>query len=357
MLTVRRLPLLILLALLLVPAKALASNSMEFALQDDDVFIYQSGLDRSEGLDHAEDLGVQRIRVNVLWSRVLVPGSTSDKPVYDFSAIDSLQSEAALRGIQLQLTIAGPAPAWATANHRVGPDRPDPVKYGKFVRAVAEHFKGRVNRYSIWNEPNWTGWLAPQSKSPGLYRKLYTAGYAAVKAVDPSAQVLIGELAPIAEGRRAMAPLAFLRQMFPRGSKPLKADGFALHPYQLTSAPTAVPKGRPDDVTIGTLPRLTKALDKLYKSRRLRTTKGKKLNLYLTEFGYLTKGSRAQPPKRVAQWLKAAIGLARKNPRVKELLQYQLVDPASSALWHSALLNRHGDPRPAYAAIAHAFNP
>src|SRR5689334_23441327 len=154
MLIVRRLLLLILLALLVLPAKAVASDTMEFALQDDDVFIYQSGLDRSEGLDRAEDLGVQRIRVNVLWSRVLVPGSTSAKPVYDFSAIDALQQDAALRGIQLQLTIAGPAPSWATGNHRVGPVSPDAAKYGKFVRAVAEHFKGRVDRYSIWNEPN-----------------------------------------------------------------------------------------------------------------------------------------------------------------------------------------------------------
>jgi hypothetical protein len=357
MLTVRRLPLLILLVLLLVPAKAFASASMEFALQDDDVFIYQSGLDRSEGLDHAEDLGVQRIRVNVLWSRLLVPGSTSANPVYDFSAIDALQQDAAARGIKLQLTIAGPAPSWATANHKVGPDRPDPVKYGKFVQTVAEHFKGRVDRYSIWNEPNWSTWLAPQAKAASIYRKLYASGYAAVKAVDPKAQVLMGELAPIEEKNRAIPPLKFLRQMFPKHSKPLKADGFALHPYQLTSAPTLVPRGKPDDVTIGTLPRLTKALDQLYKSRLLRTTTGKKLNLYLTEFGYLTQGTRAQPPKRAAQWLKAAISLARKNPRVKELLQYQLIDPASTAIWHSALMNRHGDPRPAYEALAHAFNP
>jgi hypothetical protein len=268
-----------------------------------------------------------------------------------------LQSEAAARGIRLQLTIAGPAPAWARANHRVGPDSPDAAKYGKFVRAVAEHFKGRVDRYSIWNEPNWSTWLAPQKKAASIYRRLYAAGYAAVKSVDPRAQVLLGELAPIEERGRAIAPLAFLRQMFPKHAKPLKADGFALHPYQLTSAPTLIPRGKPDDVTIGTLPRLTTALDKLYKARLLRTTKGRKLDLYLTEFGYLTQGSRAQPPARVAQWLKAAIKLARKNPRVKELLQYQLVDPAATALWHSALLNRHGDPRPAYEALAHAFNP
>jgi hypothetical protein len=328
---------------------------MEFALQDDDVFVHQFGYDRERGLDHAVALGVTRIRVNVLWARSLAPGSTSAKPVYDFSAIDALQEEAAERGIALQLTIAGPAPWWAAGNHRTGPDRPDPVKFGRFVRTVATHFAGRVDRYSIWNEPNWNTWLAPARNAATLYRKLYRAGYAAVKRVDPSAKVLIGELAPVGGGR-AIAPLQFLRELTPRGSAPLKADGFALHPYQLTSAPT-VAAGKPDDVTIGTLGRLTKALDALQRRKALTTPRGGKLDLYLTEFGYLTAGSRAQTPSRVAAWLVAAVELAQRNPRVRELLQYQLIDPPKDVLWHSALLKRTGLPQPAYKALVRALNP
>ncbi len=355
MFTVRRLPLLILLALFALPAARAHAAPMEFALQDDDVFVHQIRYDRERGLDHAVALGVSRIRVNVLWARSLAPGSTSLKPVYDFSAIDALQEEAAERGIDLQLTIAGPAPSWATGNHRVGPDRPDPVKFARFVRTVATHFEGRVDRYSIWNEPNWNTWLAPARTAASQYRTLYRAGYAAVKSVDPSAQVLIGELAPVGGGR-AIAPLQFLRDMTRRGSSPLKADGFALHPYQLTSAPT-VATGKPDDVTIGTLGRLTKALDALQKRKALTTPKGKRLNLYLTEFGYLTAGSRAQKPARVAAWLVEAIKIAQRNPRVRQLLQYQLIDPPKTALWHSALLNRTGLPQPAYKALVRALNP
>jgi hypothetical protein len=348
----RRLLPLLLLACLIVPATA--SASMEFALQDDDVFVHQRGYDRDRALDRAVALGATRIRVNVLWSRVLVSGG-SVHPVYDFSAIDALQEAAAERGIALQLTIAGPAPSWATRDHRVGNVAPDAVKFGRFARTVAQHFKGRVDRYSIWNEPNWNTWLSPARQAPSLYRKLYRAGYAAVKAVDPSAQVLIGELAPIGGGR-AIAPLQFLRALTPRGSAPLKADGFALHPYQFTSAP-AIAAGKPDDVTIGTLGRLTYALDALYRRGALTTSKGGKLNLYLTEFGYLTVGSRRQTPARIAAWMVQAIQLAQRNRRVKELLQYQLIDPPADALWHSALLNRHGTPQPAYKALVRALNP
>src|SRR3954469_6247421 len=342
-----------LLALLIFPAAARASSDMEFALQDDDVFVHQRGYDRDRALDHALALGATRIRVNVLWARTLVSGGAS-KPVYDFSAIDSLQEQAAERGIDLQLTIAGPAPAWATRDHKVGNTAPDPGKYSAFVRTVVTHFKGKVDRYSIWNEPNWKSWLGPQKDAARLYRGLYTAGYRAVKQVDPNAQVLMGELAPTGGGK-AIAPLTFLRDMF-NGAKPMKADGFAMHPYQLTSAPNKI-AGKADDVTIGTLPRLTTALDALYKARKLKTSSGRKLDVYLTEFGYLTVGSRKQPQSRIANWLVAAIDVARMNKRVKQILQYQLIDPPKTALWHSALLTRKGAPQPAYKALVRALNP
>ena len=41
------------------------------------------------------------------------------------------------------------------------------------------HFRGLIDRYSIWNEPNYVGWIAPLSSGPKIYRALYTAGYAA----------------------------------------------------------------------------------------------------------------------------------------------------------------------------------
>jgi hypothetical protein len=349
---------------LALPARAHAAAGMEIALQDDAVFVDQRWMERETALDHAEDLNTRRIRVNVMWARSLTAHATSrhepDTVSYDFSKIDALQEAAARRGIKLQLTLTGPAPAWAARNHRVGPYRPDPRKFAEFVTAVAEHFQGRVDRYSIWNEPNWNTWLAPGKSAPGLYRALYFAGHDAVKAADPRAKVLIGELAPTGGGR-AMAPLKFLRALTCsradyRAAKrcaPLTADGFAIHPYQFTSAPNR-PAGRPDDVPIGALGRLTSALDRLAARGALRTPTRAKMGLYLTEFGYLTTGDRAQKPKVRAAWLASAFKLARRNPRVKQLLQYQLVDPPEDVLWHSAVLDRHGRPQASYAGLARA---
>jgi hypothetical protein len=353
------------LVLLAAPARAHAARGMEFALQDDAVFVDQRWMERDKALDHAAALRTKRIRVNVLWARTLVAGAGSHHapaggPVYDFSRIDALQAAAAARGIKLQLTISGPAPAWATKDRKVSNNAPDARKYGAFVRTVVAHFAGRVDRYAIWNEPNLSAWLAPRPRAASLYRALYSAGYKSAKAADPRAKVLFGELAPVGDGR-VTAPLKFLRDVTcsnvaykaAKRCAPLKADGFALHPYQFLAAPQ-VAAGRPDDVPIGSLSRVTKALDKLARRKALATPSKRPLDLYLTEFGYLTRGDRAQKPTVRAAWLASAVRLARRNPRVRQLLQYQLVDPPEEEVWHSAILHRDGSPQATYSGLARA---
>jgi hypothetical protein len=350
--------------LLAAPAVASAAAPIEFALQDDSVFLDQRFMDREHALDHAAALHTKRIRVNIQWARVLTtdPGAKqATGAAYDFSRFDALQQAAAKRNIKLQLTLTGPAPAWATKDHKVGPNQPDPVKFAAFSRTVAAHFKGRVDRYSIWNEPNLRAWLAPTSKAPKLYRGLYSAGYKSIKTVDPKAKVLFGELAPNRDGR-TIAPLKFLRDTscvnarykHTKRCTALKSDGLALHPYQFTKDPRKA-SGGPDDAPISRLPRMTAALDKLAKAKALRAPSGRGLDLYLTEFGYLSAGSRKQPQSVRAAWLRSAFRIAAHNKRVRQILQYQLVDGPPTDLWHSGVLDQHGKPQGAYVGLLRAI--
>ena len=248
---------------------------MEVGLQDDAVFLYQSYYNRDTALQQARQLGVTRLRVNILWSRVASAQASQTTPpapvIYDWTPYASLVDAAAAVGIKVQFSIAGPAPAWANGKHlndmHAGAYKPKAALYGAFVRDVANHFKGRVDRYSIWNEPNWKGWLAPLKSSPQIYASLYRAGYAAVKSVDPTARGLFGELAPQERRRDSVAPLTFIKKATAKGH--MVADGFAHHPYAFTISPTSK-KGGPNDVTMGTLGRLTKLLRGLAHSHKLR---------------------------------------------------------------------------------------
>ena len=179
----------------------------------------------------------------------------------------------------MHLSLTGPAPRWADARSAAIKQawyKPNAREFGKWVAVVAEHFAGRVDRYSIWNEPNWRTWLGPLKAGPALYRSLYTRGYAAIKEADPRAKVLIGETSPYGRPGLSTAPLAFLRKVDLReqeatgawaAARALKADGYAHHPYDFRHAPNFQYPGA-DNVTIGTLSRLTRALDRLRALRR-----------------------------------------------------------------------------------------
>ncbi|MFL5885399.1 MAG: hypothetical protein ACJ77M_10040 [Thermoleophilaceae bacterium] len=339
-----------------------AATGMEVALQDDGVFSSQAYYSRERAFKQAQQLGVTRLRVNVAWTSVASSVKSRRKPrhvFYAFNQYDSLFVAAKAHNIKLQLTLTGPAPAWATGNHRIGPYKPNAKYYAEFVRATVAHFRGLVDRYSIWNEPNYVGWLAPLSQGPSLYRKLYVAGYAAAKKADPSAQVLIAETSPYALTRRATAPLDFLRgvtctnRSFSHPScGALKADGYAHHPYDFDHPPSYRYPGSAN-ATLSTLSRLTTALDRLAQAHALSTPTGAPLDLYLTEYGFMEHGKHHISASRHASWLRQGFQMALRNSRVKEMLQYLLVAPTSRyAFFDTSIASRRGKATSAFKTLA-----
>jgi hypothetical protein len=334
-----------------------AARGMEVGLQDDAVFLYQQYYNRDHALQQARQLGVTRLRVNVLWNRVASAQNSQRlapaQVIYNWAPYDSIVDAAAGYGIKVQMTIAGPAPAWANGKHRPGLHegayKPNARLYGQFVHDVALHFRGRVDRYSIWNEPNWPGWLAPYKSGPRIYASLYRAGWIAVKSVDPSAKVLFGELAPQEHRGRSFGPLTFLRKATRHAH--FKADGLAHHPYAFGVSPTSRAGGR-GDVTMGTLDRLTHLLHLLARSGKLRTPQGGSLPVYLTEFGYFARGPRALRARRRAAYLRKGFQIALHNPSVREMTQYTLVAPPKRTEWDTSLVSQGGTPSSVFKTLS-----
>ena len=324
---------------MIIPPHAQGAANMEVAVQDDPLYVGNGYYGRTKGLKHARQLGATRIRVNLSWTTVLGARQSRMKkapanPKYNFGIYDGIVGATAGSPIRVQLALVGPAPAWATGNGKIGPNRVKAKHFGDFARATAQHFGGLVDRYSIWNEPNYVGWLSPLGSAARTYRSMYVEGYAAIKAANPNAQVLIAETSPYAIKKRATAPLAFLRKMTCANKSftsarcgGLVADGYAHHPYDFDHPPSYKYPGA-DNVTINTLPRLTSALDKLAAAGGLKTPGGAALDLYLTEYGYFRSGKRRVSESRRAKYLVQGFQIAQRNPRVRTMLQYLIAQPA-----------------------------
>jgi hypothetical protein len=267
---------------------------------------------------------------------------------WQWGQYDRVIDAAAARGIRVQLALTGPAPAWATGNRRIGPNKPKARHFRIFVRAAVSHFRDRVNRYSIWNEPNHAGWLTPKRRTPSLYRALYKTAYKTIKGVDPDAQVLIGETSPY-NNNRALSPLVWLRRMA-RGR--LLADGYAHHPYDFDHKPTFRYPGR-NNATLGTINRLVRELDRLHRRRALRRPDGGKLNLYLTEYGYIRGGRHHTPERRRAKYLTQAFNIALRHRRVRQMLHFLLVRPPRQyRFFDTSLTSPGGTPLRSYNALS-----
>jgi hypothetical protein len=223
-----------------------------------------------------------------------------------------------------------------------------------------EHFRGRVSRYSIWNEPNYYAWMAPLSSAARIYRSLYTTGYRVIKRLDPKAQVLFGETSANYEPGRAVAPLKFLRDVVcanagyrrARNCATLRTDGYAQHPYDLWHPPTYQFPGA-DNVTLATIGRLTSALSKLHRAGLLTTPSGGVPYVYVTEYGYLSATRHRVSPRTQGRYLVQAFTMAERNPRIKQMLQYLLIKTSRRyTFFDTSIARRDGRPTLAFRMLA-----
>ena len=362
-------------ALVLAPATAHASHAqtMTFEATSD----LKDPATREQAFNDIAALGVRSMRVVLYWHDVAPQPDSRIKPKfdetspssYDWNAYDAVIDGIKARGWSLLLTVSGPVPRWATNGARDTVTRPSPSEFGKFVRAVAEHYGSKVDTWSIWNEPNQPQFLMPQYSpshtplSPLIYRNLFVAAQRGLRDAGlTNPRVLLGETSPRGTGK-VVAPLTFLRgvlcldERYRRttgGCTKLNVAGYAHHAYTTGQGPTFKPK-QPNDVTIGVLSRLTSALGKAAKAGAINGN----MPLYLTEFGIESTPDpiRGVSLQRQSEYRAISERIAYDNPRVVAFSQYLLRD--AKALtgvpsfekysdFQTGLFTAAGKPKPAY---------
>ena len=333
---------------------------------------------------------------------------------------DRVIRSALSRGILVNLNITSPIPRWAAGTSPradlQGTFGPNAAEFKLFVQAVGTRYSGtyqglpRVDYWSIWNEPNQAGWLTPQwapdprnarrmiEAAPSIYRSLVAAAWTALAdSGHGSDTILVGETAPQGQQNRkgisqSIDALRFLRQVYclddnlnllkgtsaqvrgcPGDSAAFvaqnpglfRATGYAHHPYDMLSPPARESKVE-DWATIADLGDLSRELRRIYQRYGQRTQTSRGVPLYLTEYGYQTPPDPASVSfSRQAAWLNEAEYIAARNPNVRTLSQFLLVDdapdPAFSTstqarlayrTFQSGLTSLSGRRKPAYKAYA-----
>jgi hypothetical protein len=353
-----------------------------------------------------------------------VGGDPGAYPAARWAIWDEIVRDAQARGIGVDFDLTAGAPLWATGpgapKHSARVQwEPSAGDFRLFVRAIGTRYSGsydpitnslapgnpddlpRVDYWAIWNEPNYGPGLAPQGShngkvefSPWMYRNLVDAAWRSLQETGHRGDtILFGDLAPRGTNNfgifSGMKPLRFLRAMYcldaayrqfrgtaaarrgcPTGAAGsrrfshdhpalFQATGFADHPYSQSSAPNVEASPDPNFTSLAELSGLERALDRLQRSYGSR----RRLPIYLTEYGYITR-----PPKRntfkhnyvspavAAYYMNWAEYIAWRDPRVQTLTQYQLVDPLPATVsndfggYASGLIFYHGAHKPGYDA-------
>jgi len=385
---------------LALPSPASASSTQISIFEDSAVFLGLTERDPDAALGEARALGADAIRMYVSWRRASFspaqytvprtfdPADAYD-PLYNWGPYDQLVRRARAHGLKVIVSIGPAMPYWGSREPRRCPHpvgnkvknglscywKPDPVLFGKFVKAVATRYRGQVAFYSLWNEPNLENYLLPQrmKTSAGIVdmggkqlRELFIAGYRAIRAADrPRAKkVLFGETSAISSPRDTLfSALCLNRRGRPyKGAikrlqgcsrpKMLPIAGLAVHPYNRSALGTVFSTSKTRaSMPMGYLSRADRLLALAEKYKRV----PKKRGIYITEFGFQSRPANARglSPEGQAQALNEADRLFYDDKRIKSTAQFELYDVpdvGSLDIFNTGLRQQDGVAKPALAA-------
>jgi hypothetical protein len=162
-------------------------------------------VNRNEVTDWTSDLGVRWFRQQIEWKDIEVaPGQ------YIWTELDNIIDHLYSRGYHILISPVK-APSFYAANNGIPSD---PETFARFAGVLADRYKGRVDAYQIWNEPN----LAGESGAPinvRRYVELLEKGSASIRAKDPYAIIAMAALSPtgVNDPNAAIDDVEYLKQL------------------------------------------------------------------------------------------------------------------------------------------------
>ncbi len=308
----------------------------------------------SSGLD---DVG----RVTLTWKRgqkTLDPGQRDD--------LQYAIQQAAASGIDIYLTLY---PDGAKDTPRTAAAR---TTFARWAASIVAR-QPELRHVIIGNEPNLNRFWLPQFDSKGrdvaapAYVRLLARTYDAIKAVDPSMEVVGGTLAHMGLNRPSalrdtQAPQRFVLDMGKAyrdsGRKRPIMDAFAFHPYlEHANLPPTYKHYSPRVLTIADYGRLVSLLGRAFDGTGQR---GSTIPIVYAEFGVEARipaalasdytGTEPATTRPVSESTQAkyygkALQLAACQPTVRTFFVFRLIDEPARGGWQSGVYYANGSPK------------
>ena len=136
--------------------------------------------------------GVKLARCQTGWAKC-----EKEKGVYDFAWLDEIVDSLLKQGVQPWFCVCFGNPLYMPDALTPAAVGCVPLLYGdqviaawkEFVRHMAEHYKGRVTHFEIWNEPNVRAFWFPGEPNGGEYAQLVSLTGAVIREVIPEARI------------------------------------------------------------------------------------------------------------------------------------------------------------------------
>ncbi|HWL66684.1 MAG TPA: family 1 glycosylhydrolase [Actinomycetota bacterium] len=316
-----------------------ARNHPQMGVQFHAMWSDYNDTQRRKVLNKMAAAGVKWVRIDVGWSSLQEQGRGVIGDWYA-DLLDEVVDETRKRGMHVLATLWR-TPAWANNGAGVIAPPTDASEYGRIAEWAARRYRGRIEAWEVWNEPNLSDFFRGSAAD---YAKLLKASYRRFKQGDPNAKVLMG--GPSANDTD------WLERVYKAGAAG-HFDIMATHPYQ---GMADYPPEHPDDGNVWWLTH-TPAVRRLMK----RFGDGNK-KIWFTEFGWSShrnwKGvenwDRGVSAKVQGKYLVRTLKfVAREYPYVKKVFWYNERNrkTGDKHLDNYGLLKRDLTPKPAYRAM------
>ena len=182
---------------------------------------------REQTVQMIKESGFVWVRQQFPWADIEIDGKgdfTDRRNPPERSAWDKYDNIVGLTekyGLKVIARLSAP-PKWSHRGYADLGDFGPPAQfedYADYVAAVVTRYKGRIQYYQLWNEPNIYPEWGDQRVNPEDYARMMCMAYDRAKAIDPNVVVLSAALAPtIAQDGRDLSDLIFLQRMYNAGA-------------------------------------------------------------------------------------------------------------------------------------------